>query len=78
MSEQATEPSVVEGCHLQRTPNGRSMTTVSVGGVIEARLFVVGWQFRPHWRRAMESSVPKRLAYLSPVSPNSWGCGSHE
>jgi hypothetical protein len=73
MSEQATEPSVVEGCHLQRTSNGRRMTTVSFCGVIEAGLFVGGWQFRPHRRRVMGSSVPRRSASSSPVSPSPSG-----
>ena len=73
MSEQATEPSVVEGCHLQRIPNGLRMTTVSFGGVIEAGLFVGGWQFRPHRRRVMGSSVPRRSASSSPVSPSPSG-----
>jgi hypothetical protein len=48
MSEQATEPSVVEGGHLQKTRKGQRMTTVSFGGVIEAGLFVGEWQFCPH------------------------------
>jgi len=73
MSEQATEPGVVEGGHLQKSLKGQRMTTASFGGVIEARLFAGGWQFRPHRRRVMGESVPKRLASLSPVSPNSLG-----
>jgi hypothetical protein len=36
MSEQTPEPGVVEGGHLQKSM------------VIEAGLFVGGWQFRPH------------------------------
>ena len=71
MSEQAAEPGVVEGGHLQKRLKGQCMTTVSFGGAIEARLFVGGWQFRPHRRRVLGDSVPKRLASLSLVSPNS-------
>jgi hypothetical protein len=71
MSEQTTEPGVVEGGHLQKSMKGQRMATVSFGGVIEAGLFVGGWQFRPYWQHAMGDSVPKRLASLSPVSPHS-------
>jgi hypothetical protein len=70
MSEPTTEPGVVERGHLQKSVKGQRMTTVSFGGVIEARLFVGGWQFRPHRQRAMGHSVPKRSASFSPVSPN--------
>jgi hypothetical protein len=73
MSEQTTEPGVVEGGHLQKSLKGQRMATVSFGGVIEAGLFVGAWQFRPYRRHAMGDSVPKRLASLSPVSPNSLG-----
>ncbi len=73
MSEQTTEPGVVEGGHLQKSLKGQRMATVSFGGVIEARLFVGGWQFCPYRRHAMGDTVPKRLASLSPVSPNSLG-----
>ena len=52
---------------------GQRMTTVLFGGVIEAGLFAGGRQFRPHRRRVMGDSVPKRLASLSPVSSNSLG-----
>ncbi|MFL5991236.1 MAG: hypothetical protein ACJ73W_04490 [Rubrobacteraceae bacterium] len=44
MSELATEPGVVEGGHLQKILKTRRMTMVSLGGVIEAGLFVGGWQ----------------------------------
>ena len=73
MSEQAAEPSVVEGGDLQKTLKGQRMTTVSFGSVTELGLFVGGWQFRTHRRRVMGNSVPKRLASLSPVEPNSLG-----
>ena len=48
MSEQATEPGVVEGGHLQKSLKTQRMTMVSLGDVIEAGLFVGGWQFRSH------------------------------
>ncbi len=73
MSEQATEPGVVEGGRLQKGLKGQRMATISFGGVIEAGLFVGGWQFCPYRRHVMGDSVPKRLASLSPVSPNSLG-----
>ena len=73
MPEQTTEPGVVEGGHLQKSMKGQRMATVSFGGVIEARLFVGGWQFCPYRRYAKGESVPKRLAFLIPVSPNSLG-----
>jgi hypothetical protein len=43
MSEQATRPGVVERGHLQKSLTGQRMTTVSFGGVTEARAFVGGW-----------------------------------
>ena len=73
MSEKATESGVVEGGHLKKGLKGQRMATVSFGGVIEARLFVGGWQACPYWRHAMGDSVPKRLVSLSSVSPNSLG-----
>ena len=36
MSEQATEPGVVEGGHLQKSLKTQRMTMVSLGDVIEA------------------------------------------
>ena len=47
MSEQATEPGVIEEGYLQKGLKTRRMTMVSLDDVIEARLFVGGWQFRP-------------------------------
>ena len=67
MSEQATEPGVVEGRHLQKVLKTRRTTTVSPGDVIEAGLFIGGWQFRSHRRRVMGNSVPKQLAPFSPI-----------
>jgi len=54
------------------------MTTVSVGGVIEAKLFVGGWQFRSYRLRVMGNAVPKQSASFSPVLSNLLGGGSHE
>jgi amino acid permease len=44
MPEQATEPGVVGRGHLQKSLKGRRKTMVSLGGVIEAGLFVGGWR----------------------------------
>ena len=73
MSEHATEPGVIEEGHLQKSLKTRRMTMVSLGDVIEARLFVGGWQFRLHRRHVMGNSVPKRSACFSSVSPDSLG-----
>ena len=67
MSEQATEPGVVEGRHLQKVLKTRRTTTVSPGDVIEAGLFIGGWQFRSNRRRVMGNSVPKQRAPFSPI-----------
>jgi hypothetical protein len=67
MSEQATEAGVVEGGHLQKSWKTRRMTMVSLGDVIEAGLFVGGWQFRSHRRHVMGNSVPKQSASFSPA-----------
>ena len=47
MSEQATEPGVIEEGYLQKGLKTRRMTMVSLEDVIKARLFVGGCQFRP-------------------------------
>ena len=73
MSEQAAAPGVVEEGHLQKGLKEQRMIMVSFGGAIEAGLLVSGWQFRPHRRHVIGDSVPKRLASLSPVEPNSLG-----
>ena len=73
MSEQAPEPGVVEGGHLQKSLKTRRMTIASLGGVIEAGLFVAGWQFRSHRRRVMGNAVPKQSATFSPVLSNLLG-----
>jgi len=65
--EQATEPSVVEGSHLQKIPRGQRMTSVSSDGVIEAGLFTGEWQFHSNRQRVMGNSVPKQRAPFSPV-----------
>jgi hypothetical protein len=70
MSEQATEPGVIEEGHLQKSLKTRRMTMVSLGDVIEARLFVGGWQFRLHRRHVMGNSVPKQSAPVSSVLSN--------
>ena len=67
MSEQATEPGVVEGGHLQKSLKTRRMTIASLGGVIEAGLFIGGWQFRSNRQRVMGNCVPKQRAPFSPV-----------
>ena len=48
-------------------------TSVSLGGVIEAGLFVGGWQFHSHRRRVMGNAVPKQSATFSPVLSNLLG-----
>jgi hypothetical protein len=73
MSEQATEPGVVEGGHQQQGLKTRRITLVSLGDVIEAGLFVGGWQFRSHRRRVMGNAVPKQSASFSPVLSNLLG-----
>jgi len=78
MSEQATVPGVVEGGHLQNSLKTRRMTIASLGDVIEARLFVGGWQFRSHRRRVMGNAVPKQSASFSLVLSNLLGSGGHE
>ena len=72
MSEQATEPGVVEGDHQQGTKR-RRMTMVSLGDIIEAGLFIGRWQFRSQWGRVIGDTASRRWASLSPVSPNSLG-----
>ena len=58
---------MVEGSHLQKVLKTRRTTTVSPGDVIEAGLFIGGWQFRSNRRRVMGNSVPKQLAPFSPI-----------
>jgi hypothetical protein len=73
MSEQAIEPGVVEGGHLQKSLKTRRMTMVSLGDVIEAGLFIGRWQFRSHRRRVVGSAVPEQSASFSPVLSNLLG-----
>jgi hypothetical protein len=75
MSEQATEPDVVEGRHLQKVLKTRRTTTVSPGDVIEARLFIGRWQVRSHRRRVVGNSVTKQSASFSQVLSNLLGEG---
>jgi hypothetical protein len=67
MSEQATEPGVDERGDLRKSLKTRRRTMVSLGDVIEAGLFIGGWQFRSHRQRVMGDSVPKQRAPFSPV-----------
>jgi hypothetical protein len=73
MSEQAKEPCVVEGGHLQKSLKTRRTTMVSLGKVFEARMFIGGWQFCSHRRRLKGNSVPEQSASFSPVSWNLLG-----
>ena len=75
MSEQATEPDVVERRHLQKVLKTRRTTTVSPDDVIEAGLFIGRWQVRSHRRRVVGNSVTKQSASFSPVSSNLLGEG---
>jgi hypothetical protein len=43
VSDQTTEPSVVEGALLQKIPKRRRVSMVSFVGVIEIRPFVGAW-----------------------------------
>jgi hypothetical protein len=73
MSEQSTQLNVIEGGHQQQGLKTRRITMVSLGDVIEAGLFVGGWQFRSHRRRVMGNAVPKQSASFSPVLSNLLG-----
>jgi hypothetical protein len=43
VSDQTTEPDVVEGAHPQKIPKRRRISTVSFVGVIEVGPFVGAW-----------------------------------
>jgi hypothetical protein len=73
MSEPATEPGVDEGGHLHNSLKTRRTTMVTLGDVVEAGLFIGGWQFRSNRRRVLGNSVPKQRAPFSPVSSNLLG-----
>ena len=73
MTEQATEPGVVEGGHQQQGLKRRRLTMVSLGDVIEAGLFVGEWQFRSHRRRVVGNAVPEQSSSFSPVLSNLLG-----
>ena len=78
MSEQATEPGVDEGGHLRKSLKTRRRTVVSLGDVIEAGLFIGGWQFRSHRRCVIGTLFPSNR-HLSAYSRRTcWGRGSHE
>jgi hypothetical protein len=78
MSEQATEPDVVEGRHLQKVLKTRRTTTVSPGDVIEAGLFTGGWQFRSHRRRVIATLFPSDRHLSAQSRRTCWERGSHE
>ena len=78
MSEQSTQPNVIEGGHQQQVLKWRRMTMISLGDVIGAGLFIGGRQFRSHRRRVLGNTVPKQSASFSPDLSNLLGSGSHE
>jgi hypothetical protein len=43
VSDQTTEPSVVEGVHLQKIPKRRRISTVTFVGVVEVGSLVGAW-----------------------------------
>ena len=73
MSEQATEPGLVEDGHPEQGPKTRCMTMVSLDDVIEAGLSSCRWQFRSHRRHTIGNAVTKHSATLSPVLSNLTG-----
>jgi hypothetical protein len=75
MSEPATEPGVDEGGDQLKGLKTRRTTMVTLGDVVEAGLFIGGWQFRSRRRRVMGNSVPKQRAPFSPVSSKLLGEG---
>ena len=78
MSEQATEPGVVDGVRLQKCLKTRRTNMVSLGDVMEVGMFIGGRRFRSHRRRLIENPVPKQSAPFSPVSSKLLGSVSHE
>jgi hypothetical protein len=70
MSEQATEPGLVEDGHREQGPKTRCMTMVSLDDVIEAGPFSSRWQFRSHRRHMIGNAVTKHSAILSPILSN--------
>jgi hypothetical protein len=80
--EQAAEAGVVEGVveggHLQKCLKTRRTPKVSLADVIGAGLFIGGWQFRSHRRRAIGPSVPSNRHLSAHSGRTCWGCSSHE
>jgi hypothetical protein len=78
MSEQATEPGVDERCDLRKNLKTRRRTRVSLGDVIEAGLFIGGWQFRSHRRCVIGALFPSNQHLSAQSRRTCWGRGSHE
>jgi amino acid permease len=75
MPEQATEPGVVGRGHLQKSLKGRRTTMVSLGGVIEAGLFVGGvavMSTRPTARQSVFRRKPVD-AFVAETRPDAEG-----
>jgi hypothetical protein len=78
MSEQATEPGVDEGSHLRKSQKTRRRTMASPCDVIEAGLFIGGWQFRSHRRCVIGTLFPSNRHLSAQSRRTCWGRGSHE
>jgi hypothetical protein len=78
MSEESTQPNVVEGGYQQQGLKWPRMTMISLGNVIGAGLFIGGRQFRSHRGCVIGNTVPKQSASFSPELSNLLGSGSHE
>jgi hypothetical protein len=78
MPEQATEPGVDEGSHLRKSQKTRRRTMASPGDVIEAGLFIGGWQFRSHRRCVLGTLFPSNRHLSAQSRRTCWGRGSHE
>ena len=78
MSEQATEPDVVERGDLRKSLKTRRRTIVSPSDVIEAGLFIGGWQFRSHRRCVIGTLFPSNRHLSAQFRRTCWERGSHE
>jgi hypothetical protein len=78
MSEQATEPGVDERGDLRKSLKTRRRAMVSLGDVIEAGLFIGGWQFRSHRRCVIGTLFPNNRHLSAQSRRTCWGRGSHE
>jgi hypothetical protein len=78
MSEQATEPGVDERGDLRKRLKTRRRTVVLLGDVIEAGLFIGGWQFRSHRRCVIGTLFPSNRHLSAQSRRTYWGRGSHE